>query len=86
MSTWLVLYSQMNIDDLNQFQLLYYSFITVTVFLVFLHKHLANFSATESKGERSKNTVWEERLETIYIHLCPNNQQDGHLHCVRSTF
>lgn len=38
----------MNIDDLNQFQLLNYSFITVTIFL---HKHPANYSATENKGE-----------------------------------
>lgn len=38
----------MNIADLNQFELLCYSFITITIFL---HKHPADDSATESRGE-----------------------------------
>lgn len=69
----------MNIDDLNQFQLLYYSFITVTVlllslllfcFVLLLYKHPANFRATE-RGKASKSTVWKKRLETVYFFIHP---------------
>lgn len=44
----------MNIDDLNQFQLLYYSFITVTVFLFFCTNTWQTLEPLKVRGKEVK--------------------------------